>query len=567
MPRMEILRNSAVRSLSVIASIAVIGCNQDQEPPTQVKPSQAASRSAGVRPAHIRVSEQSFGDLASRAPSSAGFYFDHNATLVLQVRDSTDFAAARGAVSSLVGDGAIGADTRWHGAIAVRQSKFTFYQLASWRDSVFEHILGQFRGVTSLDMNEELNRVVIGLDPLLQKNLRQQLLPNLMILGIDTNAVTFAVEPAMTLANAAARSTQLGGNSIQGHADTLVGGIAFEVGSVGSSKNATIGIILDYGGVRSALTNSHSTRNGFTPDGDTAQQPAVFTRSFGYESSDPSTHNCGTWPFNYSCRNSDAAIYTLFASDTSQKGLIARTTYYSHSSSGSTTWDTTRPYFVVTSTTSSPATGTTVYKVGQTSGWTYGTVTATCVDKTVNGYTLTVLCNTATDMYLLAGDSGAPVFTWDGVDAASLSGLVNGITGSANYFTPLSQIAGDLTSTISIARGINLSSPSISGSVSGTHPSISWGSVSNATAYELYRRWCIWDPNNLFSCSSSSNGWEYIGRLYLASYLDGDMTVSAYDGASQPAATTYGWAGYEVRAVSGTDVSDISNTVYFTLAP
>lgn len=152
--------------------IALIGCREDQIHPTQVERSQSVSRSVGGRPAHIRGAEQAFADLAAAARSSAGYYFDHDARLVLQVRDSADFSAARAAASQLLARSAIATDRLWKGAVAVRQAKYTFYELASWRDSVFEHVLGQFGGVTSLDMNEEENRVVIGLDPALENTLR-----------------------------------------------------------------------------------------------------------------------------------------------------------------------------------------------------------------------------------------------------------------------------------------------------------------------------------------------------------------------------------------------------------
>lgn len=371
--------------------------------------------------------------------------------------------------------------------------------------------------------------------------------------------MAFVVAPPTRLYHGAAAAA-LAGNTLRGHADTLVGGILFS----NDSGSGTIGVVLDYGGVRSVLTASHVTTIGFSPDGDTAHQATFGERSFGYEYSDPSTRNCGTWPFNYSCRNSDAAIYRLFATDTSQKGLIARTTYNNHSAAGSYTWDTSQPYFIVTSTTPNPGTGVRVDKIGYKSGWTYGTVTSTCTDLVPEGRTLTVLCNTGTDMYTDLGDSGAPVFIWDGLNQASFAGLVQGTSNGHFYFSPLSQIVGDLTSTMAITRGFNLSTPSLSGYVSGSSPTITWGSVSNATAYQVYRTWCVW---NNFSCSSGSNGWQYYGQLYQSPYLDSEMTVSEYNGASVPSALTYGYVGYQIYARNGTDLSPISNAVYFTLAP
>jgi hypothetical protein len=561
----------AIPALLCATIAGLAACHDDKEVLTQPRSPGVANRSVGAKPSAIRRGEAEFAELSASAPSAAGYYFDSTGALVVQVRDSMDHGAARGVVARLLATRAISTDRHFRGTIVIRPAQYTFYQLASWRDSIFGHILGSVRGVNSLDMNEQQNRVIVGLDPSAENSLRRQLPPLLVGLGVDTNAVRLVTSPAMQLLTAPA---QLSGNSLSGTADTIVGGIAFSVDSAQGNHtpqySGTIGIVLDYGGTRSFLTCSHCSGNTFTYDGRTAYQPSG-SRSIGTESADPSTHNCGIWPNTWSCRNSEASVFSLYSSDTTAKGLIARTTSRSHSSAGSTTWDVNgRPYFIVTSTTSNPGYGVELQKIGINSGWTYGTVFATCVDRVAApSSTATVLCSTVVNMYAGAGDSGAPVFAWDGRDQASFAGILWGHPAGpdSSYFSPLTQITGDLTSTMSMTRGIGgLSTPSLSGSVNGnSNPVISWGSVSGAQRYEMWRAWCIYDD---LGCSYGTNGgFEYIGVVTSTSYTDTGLNASAYNGTTPPSSSTYGKIGYFIQAIGNTDISQSSTAVYFTLAP
>ena len=548
----------------ISGAVVILGACEDRDTTTtEVRPRPRASRSVGKRPASIRRAEAPFATLSSSAPSAAGFFFDETGTLVVRVRDSADFLAANASVAQLVAARAIGTDYRWKGQVKVQPADFTFYELAGWRDSVFEHVLGRFRELKSLDLNEKENRVVVGVEPGALDAMRRQLPEVLASYGIDSNAVSLVARSG-ALSEARSLGGFVGGNVITNHADTLIGGVAQVAVSPGGYILSTIGVVLNYGGVRSVLTCSHCTKTAYSPDSDTLYQPDI---PYGYESADPGTSTCGSWPFTFSCRSSDASIIRLFSGDTSEIGLIARTTYGSYFNAGSLTWDTDRPYFIITGTSPSVSTGTVVQKVGRATGWTYGSVTATCVDVTNNDNGgIKVLCNTETDYYSSGGDSGGPVFVWDGVNVASFAGIHDLHDGSHKYFSPLTQINYDFTSSMSIARTTSLSAPSISGSVSSSHPLISWASISGATEYELSRSWCVYDGLSP-SCASGSNGWEYVGKVYSTSDVDAEMTVSSYNGGSVPGIGNYGWVGYKLSATNKRDVSGISNEIYFVLSP
>jgi hypothetical protein len=95
------------------------------------------------------------------------------------------------------------------------------------------------------------------------------------------------------------------------------------------------------------------------------------------------------------------------------------------------------------------AIGTTVNKVGRTTGWTQGNVTATCVNTNVSGTNITQLCQTFVQnpggaVVVGAGDSGSNVFT--GTSNVQLVGILWGgnSNGTLFVFSPLKQIRDEL---------------------------------------------------------------------------------------------------------------------------
>lgn len=90
---------------------------------------------------------------------------------------------------------------------------------------------------------------------------------------------------------------------------------------------------------------------------------------------------------------------------------IAQTT----GSSGSYAIDPNHPRFGVGETSIDfPSLGMEVHKIGKTTGWTKGEVTATCKDTYSKVDSIGRLCSYVTDYSSDFGDSGSPVFSWDG---------------------------------------------------------------------------------------------------------------------------------------------------------
>jgi hypothetical protein len=133
------------------------------------------------------------------------------------------------------------------------------------------------------------------------------------------------------------------------------------------------------------------------------------------------------------CRYTDAAFYVYQSSSYPDSLTIARTT----SSSGSYTIDANHPRFAVGGPDIEyPTESMEVHKIGRTTGWTTGEVTETCVD--IEADDIVTFCSYVTDYESLGGDSGSPVFTWDGSSfSVELIGLHwGGFQGTEAYFSP-----------------------------------------------------------------------------------------------------------------------------------
>jgi hypothetical protein len=89
--------------------------------------------------------------------------------------------------------------------------------------------------------------------------------------------------------------------------------------------------------------------------------------------------------------------------------------------------------------------GQTVNKVGRTTGWSQGAVTATCVNTNVSGSNITELCQDFVNAAVGSGDSGSPVFAITSGTNVRLLGILWGGSGNQSFvFSPLSNIEAEL---------------------------------------------------------------------------------------------------------------------------
>ncbi|MDE2086686.1 MAG: hypothetical protein KGI63_05575, partial [Xanthomonadaceae bacterium] len=309
------------------------------------------------------------------------------------------------------------------GSVVVKRGLYTFAELSEWRDSISVHVLGQVHGVFLSDIDQQNNRVGIGVvregaDG--TEAIVRSLLPSL---GIPDAAVVFTMgeQPRAAMATAvplgrprdAIRLAMLPTPTyLTDEASSLVAG--YEIDRIISPPFAevcSIGMVLDWNGTRYLATASHCGSQFYELDTtDAWYQTYNSSRVVGYEAWDPaSTGTYGGFP----SRASEVELIKV-NSTSATRGGIAHTIYRDSASAGSLELDTSHPPIAVYAASSSPVTGLEVNKVGTKTGWTYGTITNTCDDVAIDPPGDAVTCAIKTNVYTRPGDSGSPLFQWDG---------------------------------------------------------------------------------------------------------------------------------------------------------
>ena len=240
-----------------------------------------------------------------------------------------------------------------------------------------------------------------------------------------------------------------------------------------SNYLCTLGFNVDHAEGRSFITNSHCTDGQGKDTGTIYYQPTSSADSspIGVEADDPPYFSGRGHPEcsnNRRCRYSDAAR-VQYEAGPENLGRIAMTTGVNSQSldvSGS---------FDITSQSAEThfTRGSTLHKVGRTTGWTTGSVGDTCATVNVFGSNIQLLCQTfvhnSETTISGSGDSGSPVFRDNGNGAAELVGILWGGSGTSTFlFSPLANIQGEL-GTLDATTDRTSAPPAgeVSGSISG----------------------------------------------------------------------------------------------------
>lgn len=212
----------------------------------------------------------------------------------------------------------------------------------------------------------------------------------------------------------------------------------------------SLGFNADAGLERSFITASHCTNKQGGVEGTQYFQPTstVDPTVIATEVADPTYFRGGSCPRGRKCRFSDSSRALYSANVGSTRGSIAQT---SGPNNGSLTVTGTFTVASQDNTTSSFPIGTTVNKVGRTTGWTQGNVIATCVNTNVSGTNITQLCQTFVEnpngaVVVQGGDSGSGVFGITAGTNVQLVGILWGgnSTGTQFVFSPLKQVEDEL---------------------------------------------------------------------------------------------------------------------------
>jgi hypothetical protein len=502
-----------------------------------------------IVPKEIRPEEQAFADLEALAPLTAGFYFDSDTLVVV-----TNIQTAERAKAALAHLAARGFNGRRivPSHISVREARFTFSQLAAWRDIIFTNLLGS-AGITSLDLNERENRVVIGIRPAQAAELRTTLPPRIAALGINPEAVIYREVADLNL-QVRTTAAPIVPERISHTADTVVGGLRVGLSrSYGNPVSCTLGFVAGRGGERGYVTASHCTELLFDVDNSEMSQ-ASGARAIGHEVTDPEGWTCGI--FFHECRVSDGSFFTTYEGIPSARGLIARP---ASKGTGTLDWDQSNPYFMITEVENNNMwSGDPVDMVGSFGGWSGGTIQSTCEDFPLTGEKM-VTCAYEANYRCIDGDSGAPVFRRLVGTEVKLAGIHTGDQNNETrcVFSKYYRIVQNLGSIVATRQPL-LATPTLSGSLYPSSPyslpRISWNSVPGATFYKIYRRMCDYDGE----CDSD---FLYFGTEE-SPFID-PVDVNQYLGTSYPPPHIRKWVGYFVQAFAPYDLSQWSNKVYF----
>jgi hypothetical protein len=276
---------------------------------------------------------------------------------------------------------------------------------------------------------------------------------NVLVFGVENANARRGVQNALARRGVAAAAYRIeitepihyASDNLRSRHRPTVGGLQIHW----SSYVCTLGFNVDHGAGRSFITNSHCTdRQGTT--GNTAYyQPAssVDSSPIAFEADDPAYFRGSGCSVGKNCRYSDAsrALYTSGAGST--RGSIAKTSGPNNGSLGVT------GHFTISAQDNSTtrfATGTTVNKVGRTTGWGQGEVTNSCATVNVSGSSIQLLCQTLVQrsgsVIVQGGDSGSPVFRVTSGDNVTLVGILWGGNSSGDLFvfSPLKGVQDEL---------------------------------------------------------------------------------------------------------------------------
>jgi len=373
-------------------------------------PQRAAEPLALIRPQQA----PDMGALSRALPGFGGLFMDHGVPTVYL----TDLGQ-RGLAERLLGGFA-----RARGAAGIRvlAGRFAYRDLDKWFQDVSNEVFAQGR-VVFVDLDEAQNRVLVGVERGASHANVRALAARL---GVPAEAIAVRdAEPIHYMA------------TLRDQVRPVVAGLQINF----SNFLCSIGFNATSGGQASFVTASHCTDRQGGVEGTQYFQPLSTTANsfIGTEVDDPTYfRNRNGCPKGRRCRFSDASRAAYAAGVPFTLGGIAATSAPNNGS------------IVITGTIAITAEGSAVVgdvvnKIGRTTGWTQGTVSATCVNTGVSGTNIVQLCQTFVDAGVGGGDSGSDVFALAGGSATLLGDLWGGNSaGTMFVYSPIANIESEL---------------------------------------------------------------------------------------------------------------------------
>lgn len=434
------------KRLSVMVFLLLAACGQqptgDAGPPSSLD-QQSSAAGKDKYPDRLYDEPGMDGDFARAArndPGFGGMFVDPSGRLHVFVTRANNKNANKITVSRYLRDlkqsqQVFGAEANAlqtdESSIVYIKAKYDWRDLLDKRIQIRESMLGD--GVISLDIDETTQKIRLGYDkPESVGRIEQRL----KALDVPRDMYElFQDQPGQVQQTAIGMSTDADASFYN---YPLVGGLKIE-----TSGECTLGVNAYLNNVYGFITNFHCVP---TPGavGTNVYQSDQFGRLIGTETRDPAVFTCGT----AKCRYSDVAFiqygtaYNPSATTTRFGGIARPTTLYT-SAPAQNNFQLTDQFFNIVGVLSQAApVNSTLYKVGQNTGWTKHVVNFTCADAPMNdGYTR--ICSSGMTQISIGGDSGAPVFQIVSGNNVNFAGLLFGQYSGSTVFSPVHNFVRD----------------------------------------------------------------------------------------------------------------------------
>jgi hypothetical protein len=363
-------------------------------------------------------------EFARQVPGFGGFFLDRSGNPTLYLTRGSSRAPADRLLSGYLGQRGLTT-----AAVRVLEGRYRWQQLERWQSLATSEALA-LPGAVFVDNDETSNRVRIGVE---NPSAMAQVRATLARLRIPEEAVIVdQAEPIIQVAslqNVVDRPVRAG---VQINFPGFLCSVGF---------NATSGT------QKSFVTASHCTKTQGGVEGTPYWQPLQSTQptQIATEVADPVYQkNLAGCPKSKMCRFSDASRAAYINGANQALGQIARTSGPNNGSLAIT------GTFTISANDCATrggclTVGTTVNKVGRTTGWTAGAITNTCVNTGVQGTRIAQLCQTFVSAGVGGGDSGSDVFQITGTTVKLAGVLWGGNSGGTQFvFSPFGNVTSEL---------------------------------------------------------------------------------------------------------------------------
>jgi len=440
------------RALAIVTAGSLLAAACQETP----SPTDPGSVNLSVAPGTAQQSTPSQMDVALAVPGFGGYFIDETGAPTVWLTDESARPLAEQALAGFL------ASFGWNTAdLRVRQASYNYLQLDAWYREAWPRVLA-LAGAVSTDLDEGRNRLrFAGVNASVLGNIAATLTG----LAVPAAATVLQVRGPVRMETALRDKVRPpdGGFQIQ----------FFPLPASPVTLVCTLGFNAVKDGVNSFITNSHcsnvqggtdlrtdyyqATRGGVLP---------VADNYIAFEADDPAYQSGGECPLLRRCRTSDASRAQYGAGQSFSIGRIARTTLLNTVlASDDTTFfqiDAVNPTYRIVAEQSTPVQGQGLNKVGRTTGWTQGTVVATCENVSITDSDITQLCQGLVNAFVDGGDSGSPVFGLHTDGTVFLAGILWGsstdlATGEVQFiFSPFASIErelGELTVADPLTKG------------------------------------------------------------------------------------------------------------------